>query len=119
MFKVQGSSEEKKLVRENQAESSLEKLKRHTNGPPKSDSFATDKGTLSEIFDTPEEILAETKKIREKYGWPKMTDALNELQDMANNPPSRGTWQRGTAVTTAGEDEQTLDITKSKDCGCN
>ena len=119
MFKVQGSSEEKKLVRENQAESSLEKLKRHTDGPPKSDSFATDKGTLSEIFDTPEEILAETKKIREKYGWPKMTDALNELQDMANNPPARGTWQRGTTVTTAGEDEQTLDITKAKDCGCN
>jgi hypothetical protein len=119
MFKVQGSSEEKKLVRENQAESSLEKLKRHTDGPPKSDSFATDKGTLAEIFDTPEEILAETKKIREKYGWPKMTDALNELQDMANNPPARGTWQRGTTVTTAGEDEQTLDITKSKDCGCS
>ena len=43
----------------------------------------------------------------------------DELQDMANNPPSRGTCQRGTAVTTAGEDEQTLDITKSKDCGCN
>ena len=77
------------------------------------------KGTLSEIFDTPEEILEETERIREKYGWPKEKEALNELADMKNNPESRGTSQRGTTVTTAGEDQQTLDITKSDDCGCN
>ena len=77
------------------------------------------KGTLTEIYDTPEEIIEETEKIREKYGWPKEKEALNELKDMTNNPESRGTTQRGTAVTTAGEDYQTLDINKSKDCGCN
>jgi hypothetical protein len=77
------------------------------------------KGTLTEIYDTPKEIIEETEKIREKYGWPKEKEALNELKDMKNNPESRGTTQRGTAVTTAGEDYQTLDINKSKDCGCN
>ena len=89
------------------------------NGAPKSDSFDTDKGTLAEIFDTPEEILAQTERIREKYGWPKEKEALEELADMTNNPESGGTWQRGTAVTTAGQDDQTFDITKSEDCGCN
>ena len=76
-------------------------------------------GTLTEIFDTPEEILERTEEIREKHGWPKEKEALNELHDMKNNPESRGTTQRGTAVTTAGQDYQTLDITKSEDCGCS
>jgi len=77
------------------------------------------KGTLTEIFETPEEILERTEEIREKHGWPKEKEALNELADMKNNPESRGTTQRGTAVTTAGEDYQTLDINKSEDCGCS
>ena len=78
-------------------------------------------GTLTEIYETPEEILERTEEIREKYGWPKEKEALEELADMKNNPTSGGTWQRGTAVTTAGEDNQTFDITKSEDadCGCN
>ncbi len=93
--------------------SSLERLKSFVKaevGP---------KGTLTDIYDTPEEIIEETEKIREKYGWPKEKEALNELKDMKNNPESRGTTQRGTAVTTSGEDYQTLDINKSEDCGCN
>ena len=77
------------------------------------------KGTLTEIFETPEEILERTEEIREKHGWPKEKEALNELADMKNNPESRGSTQRGTAVTTAGEDYQTLDINKSEDCGCS
>ncbi len=119
MGTLQGSAEEKKAVKDSVKSSSLESLKRYVNGAPKSDSFDTDAGTLSEIYRTPEEILAQTERIREKYGWPKEKEALEELKDMANNPKSRGTWQRGTAVTTAGEEEQTLDITKSDDCGCN
>ena len=119
MGTLQGSSEEKKAVKDSVKNSSLESLKRYVDGAPKSDSFDTDKGTLAEIFDTPEEILAQTERIREKYGWPKEKEALEELADMTNNPESGGTWQRGTSVTTAGEDDQTLDITKSEDCGCN
>jgi hypothetical protein len=119
MFNVKGSKDEKKLVAESQENgSALAALKRHNN---KSSVGKAGKGTLGEIWDTPEEIKARTKEMREKYGWPEEENSLEALRQLKNNPPVHGTTQRGTTVTTSGEDEQTFPMEKSadKDCGCN